>query len=127
MASLAAHPDSRGWVPPNGPHSAFYARLRISKVFAFVRPESDHGREALATADHLSRRFQDGFGDVAYIGWLPLELYKAAGGLMRSEKECHRSWPEPIQPEPELAVGNELFAESSKGLNEKEPRLLVQL
>lgn len=36
-SNRTAHPDARGWVPPGGPHSAFYARFRVQKVYAFVR------------------------------------------------------------------------------------------
>ncbi|BGP47174.1 hypothetical protein JCM10450v2_003026 [Rhodotorula kratochvilovae] len=75
-AYLEAHPDSRGWIGAEGPHSNFFARLRINKVYAF-----------------------NGFGDVAYIGWVPLDLYRASGAKMRSEKEAHRDWPVPRQPE----------------------------
>lgn len=90
-AYLAAHPDARGWIPPNGPHSAFYARLRVNRVYDF-----------------------GGFGDVAFIGWLPLELYREAGAKMRSEKEVKKDWPEPKQPEEELLGSwkmNEMFEE----------------
>ncbi|GAA5955506.1 hypothetical protein JCM8115_006773 [Rhodotorula mucilaginosa] len=83
-AYLQAHPDARGWVPPGGPHAAFYARFRVHKVYAF-----------------------NGFGDVAYIGWVPLDLYRASGALMRSEKEVHRHWPVPQQPEQDELVGIE--------------------
>ncbi|GAA5879574.1 hypothetical protein JCM1840_003321 [Sporobolomyces johnsonii] len=88
QAYLEAHPDARGWIPPNGPHDAFYARMRINQVYAF-----------------------DGFGDVAYIGWIPLDLYRASGSKMRSAKEVHRSWPVPRQPE-EGVNAAELFSES---------------
>ncbi|KAJ7143564.1 hypothetical protein C8R43DRAFT_1014557 [Mycena crocata] len=99
-AYLEAHPDARGWIPPNGPHSAFYARFRVEKVYAF-----------------------DGFGDVSYIGWIDIEDYRAAGNKTRSRKEVERNWREPVQPEPEYA--EYLFAESS--IEEAGPRqFLVQ-
>ncbi|KAJ7143569.1 pyridoxamine 5'-phosphate oxidase-domain-containing protein [Mycena crocata] len=99
-AYLEAHPDARGWIPPNGPHSAFYARFRVEKVYAF-----------------------DGFGDVSYIGWIDLADYRAAGNKTRSRKEVERNWREPVQPEPEFA--DYLFAESS--IEEEGPRqFLVQ-
>ena len=44
-SGFTAHPDARGWIPPNGPHSAFWARLRVNRVYDF-----------------------GGFGDVAFIG-----------------------------------------------------------
>lgn len=75
-AYLKAHPDARGWVPPNGPHSSYYARFTIEKVFAF-----------------------HGFGNVAYIGWIDLPLWKKAGEQMRGEKEVKKHWPVPEQPE----------------------------
>lgn len=50
---------------------------------------------------------QNGFGDVAYIGWVPLDLYRTSGALMRSEKEVHRHWPVPQQPEQDELVGVE--------------------
>ncbi|GAA6004872.1 hypothetical protein JCM10207_008436 [Rhodosporidiobolus poonsookiae] len=75
-AYLESHPDARGWQGPNGPHSSFYARFRIHQVYAF-----------------------DGFGDVAYIGWVPLDLYRASGAKMRNEDEVHADWPVPRQPE----------------------------
>ncbi|BGO90702.1 hypothetical protein JCM10020v2_002345 [Rhodotorula toruloides] len=76
QAYLEAHPDARGWIPPGGPHAAFYARFRVNKVYAF-----------------------NGFGDVAFIGWVPLDLYRSSGAKMRSAKEVHRDWPVPRQPE----------------------------
>ncbi|GAA5893010.1 uncharacterized protein JCM6883_007538 [Sporobolomyces salmoneus] len=76
QAYLHAHPDARGWIPPGGPHSAFYARFRVNTIYAF-----------------------DGFGDVSYIGWIPLDLYRESGKKMRSEKEAHKHWPVPRQPE----------------------------
>lgn len=52
-------------------------------------------------------------------GWLPLDLYRAAGKEVRSEREVRKKWPEPIQPEPELLgfwaggdAGGSLFGES---------------
>ncbi|GAA6004727.1 hypothetical protein JCM11491_002208 [Sporobolomyces phaffii] len=85
QAYLRAHPDARGWVPPGGPHSAFYARFRVNTVYAF-----------------------DGFGDVSYIGWIPLDLYRASGEKMRSEKQAHKHWPVPRQPEQDELVEPEL-------------------
>ncbi|GAA5929789.1 hypothetical protein JCM10213_002785 [Rhodosporidiobolus nylandii] len=96
QAYLEAHPDARGWIPPNGPHSAFWARLRINKVYDF-----------------------GGFGDVAFIGWIPLELYRDSGSKMRSEKEVHEHWPIPRQPEEGLSLT--AFRE------ERAERLVVQL
>ncbi|GAA6005492.1 uncharacterized protein JCM10292_007366 [Rhodotorula paludigena] len=86
-AYLEAHPDARGWAGPHGPHAAFWARLRIEKVYAF-----------------------DGFGDVAYIGWVPLDLYRASGAKMRSEKAVHADWPVPRQPGDSGLLGSAALA-----------------
>lgn len=37
LLALAAHPDARGWIGAGGPHSNFFARMRVKKVYAFVR------------------------------------------------------------------------------------------
>lgn len=87
----------------------------MHKVYAFVRRlffplcprrcrRSD--RHGFATRARVSF-LQNGFGDVAYIGWVPLDLYRASGALMRSEKEVHRHWPVPQQPEQDELVGVE--------------------
>jgi hypothetical protein len=55
--------------------------------------------------------FQNGFGDVAFIGWLDLEEYKAAGKEMRSRKKVEKDWPVPRQPEPEFGDGEDLWSE----------------
>ncbi|KAH8918071.1 hypothetical protein BT69DRAFT_1286038 [Atractiella rhizophila] len=52
-AYLAEHPDSKMWLPPGGPHRAFWVKLHVDRVYWF-----------------------GGFGDVAQIGWLPLDLWK---------------------------------------------------
>ncbi|TNY22083.1 pyridoxamine 5'-phosphate oxidase-domain-containing protein [Rhodotorula diobovata] len=110
-AYLAAHPDARGWIGADGPHSNFFARMRVNKVYAF-----------------------NGFGDVAYIGWVPLDLYRASGAKMRSEKEAHRDWPVPRQPE-EAGVAalfgervgvSEEVAEDEEGKTKKEGRFRIQ-
>lgn len=55
---------------------------------------------------------QNGFGDVAFIGWVPLDLYRSSGAKMRSEKEVHRDWPVPRQPEENDGLGVvDLFGE----------------
>ncbi|CEQ42879.1 SPOSA6832_04756 [Sporobolomyces salmonicolor] len=104
VPSLAtAHPDARGWIPPHGPHDAFYARMRVHQVYAF-----------------------NGFGDVAYIGWIPLDLYRESGSKMRSAKEVHKSWPVPRQPEEEVEVAD-LFRDSVAGEgDEQQERFKIQ-
>jgi hypothetical protein len=49
-SSFAAHPDARGWIPPGGPHAAFYARFRVNKVYAFV--SRARGELAVVSAAH---------------------------------------------------------------------------
>ena len=71
-----------------------------------------------------------------FAGWLPLDLYRAAGKEVRREKQVKHHWPEPIQPEPELVGGgfwaedqDGLFAESAVAAIEREVergRLVVQ-
>ncbi|ORY91644.1 pyridoxamine 5'-phosphate oxidase-domain-containing protein [Leucosporidium creatinivorum] len=97
-AYLEAHPDAT-WAAggPNEPHFAFFARLRIHKVFTF-----------------------GGFGDKMQIMWHPIENYRAAGKKMRSKKEVLSDWPEPEQPE---ALTEAHFGESAT----KAERLVVQL
>ncbi|GAA5938646.1 hypothetical protein JCM1841_004372 [Sporobolomyces salmonicolor] len=103
QAYLTAHPDARGWIPPHGPHDAFYARMRVHQVYAF-----------------------NGFGDVAYIGWIPLDLYRESGSKMRSAKEVHKSWPVPRQPEEEVEVAD-LFRDSVAGEgDEQQERFKIQ-
>ncbi|SCV70721.1 BQ2448_3483 [Microbotryum intermedium] len=90
-AYLESHGDARGWAGERGPHSSFWGRLRVEKVYAF-----------------------DGFGDVAYIGWVPLEMYREATSKMRSEKEVKKDWPVPRQPDDSGVVSPSwLFAETS--------------
>lgn len=105
----AAHPDARGWVPPGGPHAAFYARFRVQKVYAFVRPILAFPCREFLREGRLTppRPRQNGFGDVAFIGWVPLDLYRASGAKMRSRKEVHRHWPVPQQPEQDELIGLE--------------------
>lgn len=113
---MLAHPDARGWVPPGGPHAAFYARFRVHKVYAFVsllptylaisRSTSIVETDSLASTAP-SRARQNGFGDVAYIGWIPLDLYRSSGAKMRSAKEIHRHWPVPEQPEQDELIALE--------------------
>ena len=64
----------------------------------------------------------DGFGNVAYIGWIPLDLYKSSSKSMRSKKQVHRHWPVPIQPEEGLAI-EQLFAEGGEGVLEVEEKV----
>ncbi|GAA5889681.1 hypothetical protein JCM8208_001095 [Rhodotorula glutinis] len=106
QAYLAAHPDARGWIGAGGPHSNFFARMRVNKVYAF-----------------------NGFGDVAYIGWVPLDLYRESGAKMRSAKEAHRDWPVPRQPdEAGLATlfGERLVEEDGEAEGKAKERFRIQ-
>ena len=47
------HRDAKAYYPPQGPHYAFWAILRVDRVY-----------------------WLGGFGDRHYIGWVPLDLYK---------------------------------------------------
>lgn len=51
------HPDARRWAPGSGVHAAYWARLRVEAVYWF-----------------------GGFGDRAYIGWIGMGDWWAAGG-----------------------------------------------
>lgn len=59
------------------------------------------------------------------IGWLPLDLYRASGKLMRSRKEVLKHWREPVQPE-ELGMREEMFAETVGEVEEERERLRIQ-
>ncbi|KAK4055688.1 hypothetical protein OIV83_000234 [Microbotryomycetes sp. JL201] len=114
-----SHPDARGWDLGQA-HSAFWARFVVNRVYVF-----------------------GGFGNVAYLGFVPIEEYRKAGQAtlgrnigcavyeltlvthnaqtgkrMRSHQECLRNWPVPQQPED----GFVSFAETS----EKKGRFQVQ-
>ncbi|KDE07942.1 hypothetical protein, variant [Microbotryum lychnidis-dioicae p1A1 Lamole] len=93
-AYLEQHGDARGWAGEKGPHSSVWGRLRVEKVYAF-----------------------DGFGDVAYIGWVPLEMYREATSKMRSEKQVKKDWPVPRQPDDSgLVSARWLFAETDSSM-----------
>lgn len=51
---LAQHPDAKIWTPGNDIHESWWARLVVEEVYWF-----------------------GGFGDRAYIGWIPAEVYRA--------------------------------------------------
>lgn len=121
--------------------------MRVNKVYAFVRLRPPRLRTPRASPASVSPdpspplprpapslSSQNGFGDVAYIGWVPLDLYRASGAKMRSEKEAHRDWPVPRQPE-EAGVAalfgervgvSEEVAEDEEGKTKKEGRFRIQ-
>lgn len=51
---LASHPDAKLWTPGNEIHESWWARLVVEEVY-----------------------WIGGFGDRAYIGWIPVEVYRA--------------------------------------------------
>lgn len=51
---LKSHPEARMWMPGNEIHESWWARLVVEKVY-----------------------WIGGFGDRAYIGWIPVEVYRA--------------------------------------------------
>lgn len=51
---LARHPDASIWTPGNDIHESWWARLVVEEVYWF-----------------------GGFGDRAYIGWIPADVYRA--------------------------------------------------
>lgn len=51
---LARHPDATIWTPGNDIHESWWARLVVEEVYWF-----------------------GGFGDRAYIGWIPADVYRA--------------------------------------------------
>lgn len=51
---LASHPDATLWTPGNDIHESWWARLVVEEVY-----------------------WIGGFGDQAYIGWIPVEIYRA--------------------------------------------------
>lgn len=51
---LKSHPDAKLWTPGNDIHESWWARLVVEEVYWF-----------------------GGFGDRAYIGWIPVEVYRA--------------------------------------------------
>lgn len=51
---LARHPDAKIWTPGNDIHESWWARLVVEEVYWF-----------------------GGFGDRAYIGWIPADVFRA--------------------------------------------------
>lgn len=135
----SAHSDARGWVGAGGPHFSFYARLRVNRVFAFESPLSRRREPSLTS---FPRRTDSAMSPTqvllcsflhilltyllsSQIGWLPLDLYRESGKLMRSRKEVLKHWREPVQPE-ELGLAEELFAETVEEEEQGRERLRIQ-
>ena len=51
---LKSHPDAAAWIPGNKIHESWWGRLVVEEIYWF-----------------------GGFGDRAYIGWIPVEVYRA--------------------------------------------------
>lgn len=72
---VAKHPDAKYWLPGNPIHSSYWARLVVEQVF-----------------------WVGGFGDRAYIGWIPIEEWRAVTGeewgaiSLPGEKEGWHEW-----------------------------------
>ena len=66
---LRKHPDARLWTPGNKIHESFWMRFEISSVF-----------------------WVGGFGNVAYIGWIPVEMYQAVDITREFEAEEKGGW-----------------------------------
>lgn len=66
---LGAHPEAITWFPGNGIHTSRWARLVVEEVY-----------------------WIGGFGDRAYIGWIPLDVWQNVttsdikDGLLPGEK-----------------------------------------
>lgn len=69
------HPDAKYWLPGNPIHSSYWARLVVERVF-----------------------WVGGFGDRAYIGWIPIEEWRSVTGeeweaiRLPGEKEGWHEW-----------------------------------
>ncbi|MCJ1462949.1 hypothetical protein MMC07_001553 [Pseudocyphellaria aurata] len=51
---LQSHPDAKAWTPGNDIHESWWARLVVEEIY-----------------------WIGGFGDRAYIGWIPVEVFRA--------------------------------------------------
>lgn len=69
---------------------------------------------------------------MAYIGWVDLEAYRAAGSKMRTRKQVEREWREPIQPDGIDADGlvdsdsGPLFGQTAEEMRSSEERFRIQ-
>lgn len=91
-----AHPEAKYWSggSSSDPHYSFFARLRITSVYYF-----------------------GGFGNVSYLGWIPLDLFHASYALRRSKEEVLRNWLDPARGLPRegedgAVLMEQVFAES---------------
>lgn len=92
-----------GRTPHSTPVSASRKSMPLCVRSSRSRPEDSSANGKLTPPESG----QNGFGDVAFIGWVPLDLYRASGAKMRSRKEVHRHWPVPQQPEQDELIGLE--------------------
>jgi hypothetical protein len=72
------HPDAKWWVPGGKVHGGFWVRLEVERIY-----------------------WVGGFGGVAYIGWIPKELYHAVE-LEEGEEEPVEAWEEQQEQQQEL-------------------------
>jgi hypothetical protein len=68
------HPEAKFWSggSSSDPHYSYFARFRVTSVYYF-----------------------GGFGNVSWIGWIPLELFHAAYAQRRSRQVVEQHWPNP--------------------------------
>ena len=53
---LERHPDAEAWLPGNEVHESWWARLKVGEVY-----------------------WVGGFGDRAFIGWIPVDVWRSGG------------------------------------------------
>ena len=93
---LERHPEAELWEPGNDIHESWWGRLVVQKVFFF-----------------------GGFGDRAYIGWIPVEEWK--GVTTEEMEECRLVGEEKEEKGGRTKVreGEENGFEGSRALNEQ--------
>lgn len=88
------HPDAPFWDGPDGPHYSFWVRFEVYKVRRATRLGA-------APADDSQVYYFGGFGNVAAIGMLDMDLYRASVPSTRLV-EASRSPPRPLPPDDSL-------------------------
>lgn len=71
---LGKHGDAEAWTPGNKIHRSYWARLIVEEVY-----------------------WIGGFGDRAYIGWIPVEEWR--GVTEREVQDCRLVGEEPLENE----------------------------
>ena len=66
---LGKHPDAHEWTPdnPEAPHAAKWFKFYVDSVYYFGGPP----------CHPVIRELIVGFGNVSYIGFLPIDLYRS--------------------------------------------------